>query len=109
MDVVQRMRVFVRVAELGSFRKAAKEFGLSNPAVTRCIFSLETRLQVKLMHRSTRTVALTETGHRYLDGCRAWLEHLDELEAVLVHRDEPASTSALSTRNDVSTQASGFL
>ena len=62
MDVVQRMRVFVKVAELGSFRKAARELGLSNPAVTRCVFSLETRLKVRLMHRSTRVVTLTESG-----------------------------------------------
>jgi len=109
MDVVQRMRVFVKVAELGSFRKAAREFGLSNPAVTRCVFSLETRLQVRLMHRSTRVVTLTESGRQYLDSCRAWLEHLDELEAALVHRDDPTSTSALSAPGESSSQVNGFV
>src|SRR5580698_7227165 len=109
MDVVKRMRVFVRVAELGSFRKAAKELGLSNPAVTRCVFSLETRLRVRLMHRSTRVVTLTESGRQYLDSCRAWLEHLDALEAAIVHRDESTSKSVVSVRDERSSHASGFL
>jgi DNA-binding transcriptional LysR family regulator len=109
MDVVQRMRVFVRVAELGSFRRAAKEFGLSNPAVTRCIVSLETRLRVQLMHRSTRVVTLTDPGRQYLDGCRAWLEHFDELEAAVVHRDTLKSQDVASARDDRSSHASGYV
>ncbi len=109
MDVVKRMRVFVRVAELGSFRKTASEFGLSNPAVTRCVSSLETRLQVRLMHRSTRMLTLTESGLQYLDSCRAWLECLDELEAAIVHGDAPASKSVGSVRDERSSHANGFL
>jgi DNA-binding transcriptional LysR family regulator len=109
MDVVQRMRVFVKVAELGSFRKAARELGLSNPAVTRCVFSLETRLKVRLMHRSTRVVTLTESGRQYLDSCRTWLEHLDELEAALVRCDDPVGESGSPVWVESSPQANGFL
>jgi DNA-binding transcriptional LysR family regulator len=79
------MRVFVRVAELKSFRLAAKEMSLSNASATRCVANLEARLNIRLLDRSTRCVSVTESGLNYLAGCRVWLENLEQLEAGLRH------------------------
>jgi DNA-binding transcriptional LysR family regulator len=50
--------------------------------VTRAVAALEERLQTRLFNRTTRSVALTDAGERYLDGCRRLLATYDELEAV---------------------------
>jgi DNA-binding transcriptional LysR family regulator len=85
------MRLFVRVAELGSFRKAAREFGMSNPCASRCVATLESRLGVRLIVRSTRALKITECGERYLESCRSWLENLTQLESGLLRMDEEPS------------------
>jgi DNA-binding transcriptional LysR family regulator len=58
---------FMTVAETGSFRAAGARLGISPSAVSQAIRALETRLGVVLLSRSTRSVALTEAGTRYLD------------------------------------------
>jgi DNA-binding transcriptional LysR family regulator len=87
MDVVRGMRLFVRVTELESFRKAAIEFDLSAPMVTRSMEMLESHLGVKLLNRSTRSMQLTACGRRYLEHCRSWLENLDALESTIPASD----------------------
>jgi DNA-binding transcriptional LysR family regulator len=87
MDVVRGMRLFVRVTELESFRKAAIEFDLSAPMVTRSMEMLESHLGVKLLNRSTRSMQLTACGRRYLENCRSWLENLDALESTIPASD----------------------
>jgi DNA-binding transcriptional LysR family regulator len=87
MDLVRGMRLFVRVTDLGSFRKAAIEFDLSAPMVTRSMEMLESHLGVKLLNRSTRSMHLTACGRRYLENCRSWLENLDELESTIPTSD----------------------
>ena len=54
--------MFVRVAESGSFSKVAREFGLSQPSVSRSIAALERRLAIKLLVRTTRQVSATAAG-----------------------------------------------
>lgn len=93
MNQIQTMRVFVCVAELQSFRRAARKLGVSNALVMRSIAMLETHLNTRLIHRTTCNLSLTEAGIRYLDGCRALLEEFDQLEASVeraVH--EPVGT-----------------
>lgn len=55
------------VARRGSFRAAAKELGMSTSAISHAIAGLETRLGARLFHRTTRSVALTEAGRRYVE------------------------------------------
>ncbi|HEX9463662.1 MAG TPA: LysR substrate-binding domain-containing protein [Alphaproteobacteria bacterium] len=77
-DRLQELSVFVRAAETGSFSKAAREFGLSQPSVSRIVASLETRVGVKLLLRTTRQVTPTDAGAVFLDRARRILGELDE-------------------------------
>ncbi|MFM0522935.1 LysR family transcriptional regulator [Caballeronia jiangsuensis] len=83
MDQVQAMRIFVRVAEMASFRAAARDFHVSNALVSRAIALLERNLETRLIIRTSRAVSLTETGARYLEGCRPLLEELDHLATAV--------------------------
>jgi DNA-binding transcriptional LysR family regulator len=74
------MQVFVNVAELGSFAKAARKLGMSAAAVTRSIGTLERHLGVKVLDRTTRYVRPTDAGHRYLEDARRILIDLSEIE-----------------------------
>ncbi|WP_042338717.1 LysR family transcriptional regulator [Paraburkholderia ferrariae] len=84
MNQLQAMRVFTKVVDLSSFGLAGKQLGMSAAAVTRSIGMLEAHLNMRLLNRSTRSLSLTEAGQLYLDGCRAVLEKLDDMESELV-------------------------
>jgi DNA-binding transcriptional LysR family regulator len=93
MDQLQSMRVFIKVADLGSFAKAATHLDLSNAVVTRHVADLEGRLGTRLLHRTTRSLSLTEAGQVYKDRVRQILDELDDVEQVLVERThEPMGT-----------------
>lgn len=77
MDRFHLMNVFVAVAEAEGFAAGARRLGLSPPAVTRAVAELETRLGVKLLHRTTRHVRTTDAGQRYLDDARRILAEAD--------------------------------
>src|SRR5882672_8380143 len=81
MDRLDILRVFVAVAEANGFAEAARRLAVSAPAVTRAILALEQRLGVQLLHRTTRSLRLTEAGERFLEDCRRILADLDEAEA----------------------------
>jgi DNA-binding transcriptional LysR family regulator len=81
MDRWQAMRIFVRVAETGSFAQTARILHMSAPAVTRSIAALEELIGARLFVRTTRSVKLTEAGGRYLDDCRRILADMLEAEA----------------------------
>lgn len=81
MDRFDAMRLFVRVAELGSFSAVALQAGVARSVVTRQIAALETYLGVKLMARSTRRLALTSAGSAYLEKCRVILNLVEAAEA----------------------------
>jgi DNA-binding transcriptional LysR family regulator len=91
MNQLQAMRVFTRVVELGSFNMAAKQLGMSAAAVTRSIGMLEAHLNMRLLNRNTRSLSLTEVGRDYLQGCRAIIERLDELESNLLQTTREVS------------------
>lgn len=82
MDRLDGMRVFVAVAEAAGFAPAARALRLSPPAVTRAVAALEDRIGSRLLHRTTRTVRLTEAGARFLADARRILAELDEAEAT---------------------------
>jgi DNA-binding transcriptional LysR family regulator len=84
------MVIFVAVAEQQSFAEAARQLNRSPASVTRGVAAVEERLQTRLFNRTTRSVALTDAGARYLENCRRLLAVYDELEAVnLAERVEP--------------------
>src|SRR5690606_6801626 len=82
MDKISGMRVFIAVAEAGGFAPAARQLGLSPPAVTRAIAALEERIGTRLLHRTTRLVKLTEAGARFLVDARRILAEIEEAEAA---------------------------
>jgi DNA-binding transcriptional LysR family regulator len=80
MDRADSLAVFAEVVEHGSFAEAARRLGRSPAAVTRAIAELETRLNVRLLNRTTRAVSVTEAGQRLLAGAKRVLADLDEIE-----------------------------
>ena len=81
-DRLDALTIFVAVAEQQSFAEAARQLSRSPASITRAVASLEERLQTRLFNRTTRSVALTDAGARYLESCRRLLAAYDELEAV---------------------------
>jgi DNA-binding transcriptional LysR family regulator len=81
MDRLTSMRVFTKVIDAGSFAGAARELNLSPAVVTRLVADLEEHLGTRLINRTTRSLALTETGGAYLDRVRQILTEVDEAEA----------------------------
>jgi DNA-binding transcriptional LysR family regulator len=80
MDRLQTLEVFVTVAEQGGFARAAAKLHLSAPVVTRAVAALEDRLGVRLLNRTTRSVALTDAGQRLLESARALLQQVEAVE-----------------------------
>ncbi len=77
------MRVFVRVAERGSFSQAAEELELSRPAASAHVAALEKHVGARLLNRTTRKVSLTAEGAEFLPRCRRILDELSEAEEAL--------------------------
>lgn len=80
MSRFQQMQVFTAVAEEQGFAAAARRLNLSPPAVTRAVAALEAQLGVKLLHRTTRYVRVTEAGMRYLEDSRRILAEVEAAE-----------------------------
>ncbi|WP_105432168.1 LysR family transcriptional regulator [Neorhizobium sp. T6_25] len=83
MDKLGTLGVFIQVAECGSFVAAAHRLGLSGSAVGKAISRLEDEMGVRLFHRSTRSMALTEEGSFFLDTCRRIQSEFDVARAQL--------------------------
>lgn len=83
MDRIQAMQIFLRVAEAGSFVRAAETLSLPSSTVTSTIKSLEKYLQVRLLNRTTRRVSLTPEGMQYLGECREILSLIEHAESGL--------------------------
>lgn len=79
-DRLAAIRVFQRTARLGSFSKAARELGLSQPSVSRIIAQLEQEIGANLLVRTTRAVTLTEVGQDYLSRVESILAALEEAD-----------------------------
>jgi len=81
MDRVDAMQAFVAVADLQGFAPAARKLGLSPSNVTRMVAALEERLGARLLQRTTRQVALTDAGARYLERARRIIADVEEAES----------------------------
>lgn len=87
MDKLKAMQTVVHIADSGSLTAAASALDSSLPAVVRTLAALERELGVRLFNRTTRRVAPTEDGLRYLERCRQVLALVAETEAELHDRD----------------------
>ncbi|MDQ8732429.1 LysR family transcriptional regulator [Bradyrhizobium sp. LHD-71] len=85
MDILKSIQVFARVAELGSFTRAADLLSISNAAATRHVSFLEARFGVRLLERTTRRLRLTEAGQICLDHCLRALSELELAESAASH------------------------
>jgi len=89
-DALQEMAVFSKVVAAGSLSAAARELGLSPGLVSRRLAALESRLGVRLVNRTTRSLHLTVEGSRYYDACTRVLAEIEEADAeVSAGRVEP--------------------
>lgn len=83
MDRITSMQVFVRAVASGSLSAAARDLAMSAAAATRHMDALEAYLGVKLLHRTTRRLSLTEAGSEYLEACQRLLPEIEEAEAAV--------------------------
>ena len=89
-DSIQEMAVFARVVGAGSLSAAARELGLSPAMVSRRLAALESRLGVRLINRTTRSLHLTDDGATYYEACARVLSDIEEADAtVSAGRVEP--------------------
>jgi DNA-binding transcriptional LysR family regulator len=99
------MTAFVAVAEHASFAKAARQLGVSRSTLSTTIRGLEERLGVRLLNRTTRSVALTEVGERLLAGLRPALDSFEAaVEAINIFRDKPTGHLRLTVPRPASKQ-----
>jgi DNA-binding transcriptional LysR family regulator len=83
MDVeLRQLKTLVAIVDTGSFTDAAIDLGVSQAAVSRTLASLEQALKTRLLHRTSRTIALTPTGAQLVPRARRLLAEMDDLGAV---------------------------
>src|SRR5260221_891250 len=80
LDSLGALSVFVRAAESRSFTDAGRKLGLSSSAIGKAVARLEERLGVRLFHRNTRTVTLTQDGKLFPESCRRIFSEIDTIE-----------------------------
>lgn len=101
MDRLSQLEAFAAVAETGGFTAAARTLGHTTSSVSKQIQSLEARLGVRLLHRTTRRVSLTEIGVAFRDRVQAVLNDLGEAEtAVAQLHEEPMGLLRVSVPTD---------
>lgn len=93
MERLKRMSVFAKVVEMGSFTAAARQLQMSVSSISQIVARLEDELQVKLLNRSTRSLALTEAGKIYYQGCRRMLHEAQDVhEQLYAFNNTPIGT-----------------
>ena len=80
------IRAFVQAVEAGSFSRAAQQLGMSPSSVGKAVARLEQRLDVRLFHRTTRSLSLTDEGLAFHDSCVRALAELEQAENALAER-----------------------
>ena len=91
MDRFLEMQTFNAVVDAGSFIKAAEALNMSKAAVSRYVVDMETRLGVRLLHRTTRRLSLTDEGQLFYSRSKELLEELAEAEEEITSRSHAAS------------------
>jgi DNA-binding transcriptional LysR family regulator len=115
MDRLIALRLFLRVAETGSFSRAAAEAGVGQSVASRAVATLESELGGRLMNRTTRSLALTEAGRKVADHARAMVAEHEAMEAAVRGAErEPAGllrvcASVAFTRAELAPRAGEFL
>src|ERR1700743_2330338 len=97
MDRIDAMKVFIVALDEGSLAAAGRKLGRSPAAVSRAIAFLEARGGTELLHRTTRSIKLSEEGERYAAVCRRVLAELEEIDDGVVggERAVPRGTLAI--------------
>lgn len=85
MDQLQGMRVFARVAELGSFARAANDLDMSRAMASSYVAQLEKHLGTRLLHRTTRKVTVSPEGAVYLERCKRILDEVQAADDEMRH------------------------
>ena len=97
MDKLRALQYLVKVADTLSFSRAARSFGVPASSISRRITDLEALLGVELLHRTTRTVRLTEIGALYIEQVRAGIAQLDDAQELVGQRSStPSGTLRIS-------------
>jgi DNA-binding transcriptional LysR family regulator len=94
MDKLKALHTFVEIVDRGSLTAAAEAMDSSLPAVVRSLAALEAQVGVRLLHRTTRRIALTEDGRQYVERARRILADVDEADRLL-GADQEAPRGAL--------------
>lgn len=93
LDHASALRAFRLIARHGSFTRAAAELQVTASALSQTLRQLEDHVGVRLLHRTTRRVGLTEAGHAFLERISPALNEIDEaIDALRQHGDRPAGT-----------------
>src|SRR6201987_2425407 len=100
MDRLDGMKVFVVTVDEGSLAAAGRKLGRSPAAVSRAIAFLEARAGAELLHRTTRSIKLSEEGERYAETCRRVLSELDQAD-VMVGGDKSTPRGTLTVTGPV--------
>src|SRR5512147_551006 len=85
MDQLQGMRVFARVADLGSFARAADDLDMSRAMASSYVAQLEKHLGTRLLHRTTRKVTVSPEGAVYLERCKRILAEIQAADDEMRH------------------------
>ncbi len=91
MEILKNMHLFVEVAKASSFRRAGEVLDLPSSTVSRRIAELERDVGVRLFHRTTRRVELTEAGQRYFENCKRIVKEAELAHQQLVDMQEKPS------------------
>ena len=98
MDLLNAVRTFARIAETGSFSAVARELNASHSAVTRLVGQLEDHFGVRLFHRTTRRLSLTDDGQDLLDHAQHLIEVAEGIEGALgKHATSPTGLVRIGT------------
>jgi DNA-binding transcriptional LysR family regulator len=96
MDRLDEIRAFTAVADARSFTQGARKLDVSPAQVSKLVARLESRLDARLLNRTTRDVSLTDTGAAYLERARDLLEGFDALETSVRDQGGPSGTLKVS-------------
>jgi DNA-binding transcriptional LysR family regulator len=102
MAGLSQIQTFLEVARCGSFAAASRQLSVPRSTVSARVRALEERLNVRLMHRTTRRVALTDEGRRYMERCLEVVDKLMEAEAELSRADDISGTIRVTVPVDMS-------
>ncbi|HET6150946.1 MAG TPA: LysR family transcriptional regulator [Polyangia bacterium] len=84
MDRIDLMKLYTRIYETRSFSRAARDFGTTQPTVSKRLQALETLLGTRLVERNTRGVRPSEAGALYYQQCKRWLAEMEEVQEQLL-------------------------